>query len=85
MAKKKASGDAGDFRYAAGDSKVPWHAVGEGFSHSDVVEFVKFLMPPEAGSTEYAARLRDDVGQLGQEGRGNHAQGVEGQVRLLPE
>ena len=35
----------GDFRYAVGESKVPWHAVGEFYDGSDAVEMVKFLLP----------------------------------------
>ncbi len=35
----------GDFRYAVGESKVPWHAVGEFYDGQDAVEMVKFLLP----------------------------------------
>jgi len=47
----------GDFRYAAGDAKVPWHAVGECFTPGDVLEIVRFLMPPGADATEYRRKL----------------------------
>ena len=62
MGKKKAGGRQGDFRYAAGDSKVPWHAVGEVFSHRDALEFVKFMLPPKATSTQYD-KLAREVGK----------------------
>ena len=35
----------GDFRYAVGEGKVPWHAVGEFYDGQDAVEMVKFLLP----------------------------------------
>lgn len=35
----------GDFRYAVGESKVPWHAVGEFFNGNDALELVRFLLP----------------------------------------
>ncbi len=44
MAGKEKS--TGDFRYAVGDAKVPWHAVGEFFQMEDVLGVVRFLMPP---------------------------------------
>ena len=43
MEKKKSGGD---FRYAVGEAKVPWHAVGEFYRANDVLEVVKFLLPP---------------------------------------
>jgi hypothetical protein len=45
MEKKKSGGD---FRYAVGEAKVPWHAVGEFYRAKDVMEVVKFLLPPGA-------------------------------------
>ena len=44
----------GDFRYAVGESKVPWHAVGEFFNGSDASELVKFLLP-DGGDPAYNA------------------------------
>lgn len=46
----------GDFRYAVGESKVPWHAVGEFYNGRDAVEIVKFLIP-DSGNPEYAGKL----------------------------
>ena len=46
----------GDFRYAVGESKVPWHAVGEFYNGLDAVEIVKFLIP-DSGNPEYAGKL----------------------------
>ncbi|MFH0939602.1 MAG: DegT/DnrJ/EryC1/StrS family aminotransferase [Planctomycetota bacterium] len=44
MAKKAARSD---FRYATGPSKVPWRAVGESVTVDDVMDIIKFLIPPE--------------------------------------
>jgi len=52
----------GDFRYAVGPSKVPWHAVGEYFNGADALEFVKFLLPNHEDSPEYAG-LVEQVGK----------------------
>ncbi len=49
MSEKK----GGDFRYSVGESKVPWHAVGEFFDGADALEIIKFLLP-DNGSAEYA-------------------------------
>ncbi|MBR7120728.1 MAG: DegT/DnrJ/EryC1/StrS family aminotransferase [Lentisphaeria bacterium] len=46
----------GDFRYSVGESKVPWHAVGEFFDGSDALELVKFLLP-DNGEADYAEKL----------------------------
>ena len=54
MSEKKSSG--GDFRYAVGAAKVPWHAVGEYYDGMDAAELVKFLLP-DAGEGAYAAQL----------------------------
>jgi len=63
MEKKKSGGD---FRYAVGDAKVPWHAVGEFYRADDVLEVVKFLLPCGDDEQEWqnkvntvAAALRD--------------------------
>jgi len=45
-----------DFRYAVGDAKVPWHAVGEFYQADDVLTVIKFLLPDKNESAEYAAR-----------------------------
>lgn len=54
MSEKKSSG--GDFRYAVGESKVPWHAVGEFFNSEDVLEMVKFILP-DNGDADYQEKL----------------------------
>ena len=54
MSEKKSGG--GDFRYAVGESKVPWHAVGEFFNSEDVLEMVKFILP-DNGQSDYAEKL----------------------------
>ena len=45
-----------DFRYAVGDAKVPWHAVGEFYQADDVLEVIRFLLPDKKESPEYAGR-----------------------------
>jgi len=57
--KKEKTEQQGDFRYAAGDAKVPWHAVGESFSRKDTLEVIKFLLPQKEGATGYDKCLRD--------------------------
>ena len=56
MEKKKSGGD---FRYAVGDAKVPWHAVGEFYRADDVLEVVKFLLP--CGENEAAWQAKVDA------------------------
>ena len=56
MSEEKSSG--GDFRYAVGASKVPWHAVGEYYNGMDAVELVKFLLP-DGGNASYASQVRN--------------------------
>ena len=53
----------GDFRYAVGESKVPWHAVGEFFDGQDAVEMVKFLLP-ESGDAAYDAQADAVTGEI---------------------
>ena len=53
----------GDFRYAVGESKVPWHAVGEFFDGQDAVEMVKFLLP-ESGDAAYDAQADAVAGEI---------------------
>ena len=55
MSEKKSNG--GDFRYAVGESKVPWHAVGEFYDGRDAVEMVKFLLP-DNGDASYAQNVK---------------------------
>ena len=35
-----------DFRYDTGPSRIPWAAVGESVRESDVLEMLRFLLPP---------------------------------------
>ncbi len=54
MEKEKSTGD---FRYAVGAAKVPWHAVGEFYRAGDVLEVVKFLLPPGGDEAAWRQRL----------------------------
>jgi perosamine synthetase len=54
---RKAASPAGDFRYAAGPARVPWHAVGEPFSPRDALAFLEFLLPPGPRRARYRQRL----------------------------
>jgi dTDP-4-amino-4,6-dideoxygalactose transaminase len=48
-----------DFRYNTGASRIPWAAVGEPVLENDVLEIVKFLLPPAEGkSKSYHTHLR---------------------------
>lgn len=38
---------ATDFRYATGPSRIPWTAVGETVKTDDILELVRFLIPPK--------------------------------------
>lgn len=53
----------GDFRYAVGESKVPWHAVGEFYDGKDAVEMVKFLLPA-TGDPAYAPQTEKVAGEI---------------------
>ena len=61
MSEKKSNG--GDFRYAVGESKVPWHAVGEFYDGRDAVEMVKFLLP-DSGNPSYAQNVKNMEGAV---------------------
>jgi dTDP-4-amino-4,6-dideoxygalactose transaminase len=56
QAAKKA--DLIEFRYSVGAAKVPWHTVGERFSGADVLEVVKFLLPPGADARAYNTAVK---------------------------
>jgi perosamine synthetase len=82
--KKKVS----DFRYNSSESKIPWSAVGEPVTEKDVVDIIKFLIPPTKGrSKDYKAQLSKvergliklkNVGQYaGKLSLGNHVQSLE--------
>ncbi len=60
----------GDFRYAVGESKVPWHAVGEFYDGKDAVEMVKFLLPA-TGDPAYAPqteKVAEEIKKLAEVG-----------------
>lgn len=58
-------GRGGDFRYDTGNTKVPWHAVGEFFGKEDVLEVVKFLMPEAERAEDYNKAILDVNKALG--------------------
>ncbi len=62
MSEKK----GGDFRYSVGESKVPWHAVGEFFDGADALEIVKFLLPDNgtAGYNEAWQKVQGALTEL---------------------
>ena len=52
--KKKA-----DFRYDTGAARIPWAAVGEIIRSEDILQIVRFLVPPAQGDeSAYADALR---------------------------
>ena len=67
---KKKNASQGDFRYAVGNAKVPWQAVGEYFKKDDVLEVIRFLLPDTQGSSSYNAsfgEVRKAVAKLAAE------------------
>ena len=74
MEKKENKG--GDFRYSVGESKVPWHAVGEFFNGNDALELVKFLLP-DSGEADYETALKETASAL------NHLAAVSGRATKL--
>ncbi len=64
MAKKKKKATV-DFRYDTGAARIPWSAVGEPVLEDDVVELVKFLLPPLDGKKRaYAAQLKRATSEI---------------------
>ena len=74
MEEKEVKG--GDFRYSVGESKVPWHAVGEFFNGNDALELVKFLLP-DSGEADYETALKETASAL------NHLAAVSGRATKL--
>ena len=57
MTRQKGKGNS-DFRYDTGNARIPWSAVGEPVQKQDVLEMLRFLMPPKPGKeSEYEARF----------------------------
>ncbi|MBN1257633.1 MAG: DegT/DnrJ/EryC1/StrS family aminotransferase [Planctomycetes bacterium] len=60
--KKKA---AADFRYNTGAAKIPWAAVGEPIASEDVLEMVRFLLPPSKDKkVKYSQQLKKVAGEI---------------------
>ncbi|MCK4416792.1 MAG: DegT/DnrJ/EryC1/StrS family aminotransferase [Candidatus Latescibacteria bacterium] len=60
-----------DFRYATGDVKVPWAAIGENVNADDVTEIVKFLIPNGKNQAAYdrqLTRVREEIEKLREKG-----------------
>ena len=56
-----------DFRYSTGAARIPWAAIGEPVRERDVLELVRFLLPPAAGRAKaYAAKLKRLAAALGE-------------------
>lgn len=69
MEEKK--GRKSDFRYDTGETKVPWATVGESVNADDIMEVLKFLIPPgeEEGSyKEQLLMVREEINKLHQKG-----------------
>jgi dTDP-4-amino-4,6-dideoxygalactose transaminase len=90
----KANNDVADFRYDTGLARIPWPAVGEPVTEDDVLEIIKFLLPPAEGKEEvYQAqvrRLQEDIGTLrscaryaGKLTLGNHVKNLEAEVAKM--
>lgn len=84
MAKRKKKGSA-DFRYDTGQARIPWAAVGEPVREEDVLELIRFLMPPARKSytvqfrrvTKELKKLRASAGSAGKLSLGNNVQALE--------
>ena len=64
MGKKKQEGSA-DFRYDTGEARIPWAAVGEPVREQDVLELIRFLLPPaKPGDKAYAAGFKRVAGEV---------------------
>jgi dTDP-4-amino-4,6-dideoxygalactose transaminase len=53
MEKKKVS----DFRYDTGPARIPWSAVGEKVKLEDIMEIIKFLVPPKGKDKKYKQQI----------------------------
>ncbi|MCP4645303.1 MAG: aminotransferase class V-fold PLP-dependent enzyme, partial [bacterium] len=86
MPKKK---EVSDFRYDTGEARVPWAAVGENVNTDDVLELVKFLMPPAKGrKRDYDARLKkvsSELTKLGTVGKPAGKLSLAGNVEAVEE
>jgi len=62
---KKKNGSS-DFRYSTGTARIPWTAVGEPVLEGDVLEMIRFLLPPADGKRKaYEAQLKRLAGEVG--------------------
>jgi perosamine synthetase len=60
-----------DFRYATGDVRVPWAAIGENVNADDVTEIAKFLIPNGKNQAAYdrqLTRVREEIEKLREKG-----------------
>ena len=53
MEKKKAS----DFRYDTGLARIPWSAIGKKVKLEDIMEIIKFLVPPKGKDKRYKQQI----------------------------
>lgn len=66
MPEKKPS----DFRYATGEAKVPWAAVGENYNVDDIIDFVKFLVQKnDEKYDEVFKKVEGDLRELAKYGK----------------
>lgn len=85
MEEKKAKSD---FRYSTGEAKVPWAAVGENVNTDDILEIVKFLIPPGENKDEYNEQLlkvEEEIKKLKEKGRYATKLSLDKKVRELEE
>lgn len=87
MPQKKSS--ASDFRYATGEAKVPWAAVGENVRKEELMAITQFLMRPvpgkEGGYTAQLARVERELEMLGEVGRPAGKLSLSGNIAKLEE
>jgi len=82
-----------DFRYATGDARVPWAAIGESINTDDIAEIVKFLIPVGDDPASYDAqfvRVKEEIEKLREKGAyatkltlGNKVKELEEEVKEL--
>ncbi|MCM8810296.1 MAG: DegT/DnrJ/EryC1/StrS family aminotransferase [Candidatus Omnitrophica bacterium] len=50
--------ETSDFRYNTGPARIPWSAVGEKVKLQDIMEILKFLVPPKQKDKKYKIQLK---------------------------